>query len=225
MTKLCTIVIPIFNEAKSLQVLLERINELQNRQFSFLIVDNGSTESNVHEVLTGSTQSGWTYVKAKANQGFGGGIVYGINYCTTEFIGWMPGNLKVDPREVIETFSKIDLEQFDLIKAKRVERKSLPRIKTWIVGLTQSIILRCNMFDSGGTPTICRRSFILGLEELPNNYIFESYVLYQARLLNHRVIRPRVAYGSRKFGTSHWQRGFASELRLTFEILRASLTW
>ena len=54
----CTIVIPVYNEFKSLEILLEKINEISNQNVTFLIVDNGSTDPKVQEVLTRTKRSG-----------------------------------------------------------------------------------------------------------------------------------------------------------------------
>ena len=221
----CTIVIPVYNEFKSLEILLEKINEISNPHFTFLIVDNGSTDSKVQEVLTRTKRSGWKQVRTETNQGFGGGIVFGISQCDTDFIGWMPGNLKVDPQVVISVLSCIDFEKVDVVKAKRLGRSYSAKLKTWIVGAIQTVILRTNMFDAGGTPTVCRRSLLVDLDKAPKDYVFESYILYKSRQTKSRVIRPGVNYGLRKFGTSHWQRGLSSELNLTIKILKASLKW
>ena len=74
----CTIVIPVYNEFKSLEILLEKINEISNQNVTFLIVDNGSTDPKVQEVLTRTKRSGWVQVRTEINQGFGGGsfLVY-----------------------------------------------------------------------------------------------------------------------------------------------------
>lgn len=225
MTNKCTIVIPVYNEFKSLEILLEKINEISNQNFTFLIVDNGSTDPKVQEVLTHMKRSGWAQVRTETNQGFGGGIVFGISRCCTDFVGWMPGNLKVDPQEVVRMLSYIDFEKVDVVKARRLGRGTSARLKTWIIGVIQSAILRTHMFDAGGTPTIIRRSLLVNLDQVPKDYVFESYILYLARQAKSRIVRPGVNYGLRKFGESHWQRGFSSELSLTIKILKASLKW
>jgi glycosyltransferase involved in cell wall biosynthesis len=225
MKSICTIVIPIFNESKSLEILLRKIEEIDKSDFSFLIVDNGSTEPLIQEVLNRHKKLGWSSVRAEVNQGFGGGVVFGISKCNSEFVGWMPGNLKVDPQEIIQVLSKVDFRKVDVIKARRIGRNTSSKLKTWVIGLIQSAILKCNMFDAGGTPTVCRRSFLAELKDAPRDYVFESFVLYRARSTNSRILRPNVNYGTRKFGKSHWQRGLISEMRLTMKILKESFKW
>jgi hypothetical protein len=81
------------------------------------------------------------------------------------------------------------------------------------------------MFDTGGTPTICERSFITSMVSPPTDYVFESYVLYKSRKSGKKVIRPRIKYGQRKYGKSHWQSGFAAELKLMKLIIQGYKNW
>ena len=94
-----------------------------------------------------------------------------------------------------------------------------------LAGLIQSAILKSNMFDSGGTPTVCHKEFILGLEDPPNDYVFESFILYSAKEVGMKIVRPKVTYGHRKFGQSHWQRGIHSEIVLMRKIWNSSRLW
>lgn len=219
-----TVIIPVYNDSESLIMLIDRIEKANQPGLKFLIVDNGSKEEFKlgYEV---EKQSNLECVRTEQNLGFGGGILFGIRQARTEFVGWMPGNLKVDPLEVSEMLLNFDLNPKSFIKAKRSGRSIIPRLKTLLAGSVQSLLLRTNMLDSGGTPTICSKEFVLGLSTPPSDYVFESYLLFQARKTRMEIHRPRVDYGIRKFGQSHWQRGLRSELRLLAAIYKASRQW
>jgi hypothetical protein len=137
----------------------------------------------------------------------------------------MPGNLKVDPGEVAVMISKIVLDPNLVVKASRSGRKLSPRFKTFFAGAIQSLLLKTNMLDSGGTPTFCSRKFIVDLRNPPNDYVFESFILYKARKAKMKIVRPKVIYGTRVFGQSHWQRGLRSEILLLKRIFEESKTW
>jgi hypothetical protein len=81
------------------------------------------------------------------------------------------------------------------------------------------------MFDAGGTPTICSKEFLLSLPNPPNDYAFESYVLFKARKARMKISRPSVEYTVRKFGSSHWQKGLLSEIELFISIIKKSKKW
>jgi len=217
-------VIPTYNDAKSLQLLIEMIDQTSNEKLRFLLVDNGSTDLEVPKLLQKSGHN-WTSLRCSENLGFGGGILHGIHHTDTEFVGWMPGNLKIDPRDLPRFIEKIDFNKNTLVKARRVGRKTGANIKTNILGAVQSLLLRVRMFDSGGTPTIINRNFVKILESGPRDYVFESYVLFAATTMGMEIIRPPINYGSRLYGSSHWQKGLRSEIILFTKVLRESKTW
>jgi glycosyltransferase involved in cell wall biosynthesis len=219
-----TIIVPIYNEVKSLPILLSLIDQTNSQNIHFLIVDNGSTDLDVPKLLLRHSDK-WTAIRTDKNLGFGGGILFGVKSVKSGVVGWMPGNLKIDPQDVVNLLRNFQLGEGEILKAKRIGRSFLQQVKTFIAGLLQSVILKKQMFDSGGTPTICRKKFIIELRNPPLDYVFESFVLYQARKLKLKVIRPKIYYGKRLHGQSHWQRGIRSEILLMKRIWMAARGW
>ena len=219
-----TIVIPTYNDYKSLEVLIKWIEETPSQCLKFLIVDNGSSDSRVSQLLS-SNGHNWEGVHSPMNLGFGGGILFGISQTESDYVGWMPGNLKIDPRDIPSFIDEITPSELQLIKASRISRSRAAHTKTTILGIAQSVLLRTLMFDAGGTPTICSKQFISSLPNPPKDYAFESYVLFKARRAKMKVIRPPIRYTARRFGTSHWQAGLASEIKLFFHIIESSKRW
>jgi polyisoprenyl-phosphate glycosyltransferase len=222
--KSLTVVIPVFNDTDSLVKLKDEIAIVDTKEFKWMIVDNGSTDERLIEFLS-NPNNPWETVRCGENLGFGGGILFGISHTKTDFVGWMPGNLKVKPADVIDMVSRIELRADSFIKASRSRRELLPRLKTFIAGLVQSILVKKKMFDSGGTPTLCSREFVLGLVSPPTDYVFESFIYFKAQTGGLNVVRPKVPYGQRMFGQSHWQRGLKSEVNLMKLIWKSSKRW
>ena len=219
-----TVVIPIFNDTESLITLRGEIELVDTKDFRWLIVDNGSTDKKLLEFLS-RPDNPWDSIRSEQNLGFGGGILFGITSVKNDFVGWMPGNLKVRPADVVKMLSDIELRADLFIKASRSNRKLIPRLKTFLAGFVQSILLRKKMFDSGGTPTLCSREFVMGLKSPPTDYVFESFIFYKAQEVGLNIVRPKLPYGQRMFGQSHWQRGFKSEVNLMKLIWMSAKEW
>jgi glycosyltransferase involved in cell wall biosynthesis len=219
-----TFVIPIFNDLESLEALLLRIEEIDDFNFDFLIVDNGSSDENIFNRIKNGGPN-WSGIRTHQNLGFGGGILFGIHASTSPWVGWMPGNLKIDPRDLSSFVSKIRFQPHTFIKASRVGRKPSARLKTLIAGVIQSSLLRIKMFDTGGTPSICEKEFVSNLGNPPQDYVFESFVYYAAKRDGLYVSRPKIHYGERLFGNSHWQTGILAEISLMRKIVIGSRSW
>ena len=219
---LITMVVPTYKDLPSLRALIELIEIQQSPKIKYLIVDNGSNDANVTLALDSSSKY-WTSIRLTQNVGFGGGIQEGIKISDTEWIGWMPGNLKILPRDVDEMLLGAPIIGGNFIKCRRIRNSYIARAKTLFAGLVQSVISGQALFDTGGTPTICERKFFLSIPDLPTDYILESRILFEAKTRGLHIHRPKISYGERRFGQSHWQRGIKSEIRLMIAISKDSI--
>ena len=134
--KKVTIVIPVFNEAKSLVVLLEELGKINSKEIEFLLVNNGSTDISVSTILKQGI-SKWNFVESVDNLGFGGGILFGISHTETKYVGWMPGNLKVDPRDVVGLLGVLTFDENTFIKGFRTGRGAKEYFKTFFTKNTK----------------------------------------------------------------------------------------
>ena len=215
-------VVPTYNDLDSLNRLIELIELEKTSSIVYLIVNNGSTDSRIEESLRRESDF-WKSITLRENAGFGGGIIAGINAADTEWIGWMPGNLKIQPKDVSSLVNNLEYQPNLFVKCHRRRASKIAQTKTFIAGLVQSLLTGENLFDTGGTPTLCQKKFFLSLRDLPTDYVIESRMLYEARAHRMRIVRPEIPYGERVFGNSHWQRGIKSEARLMKAITLDSL--
>ena len=209
------LVVSFKDEFESLKFLMSS-REFQDQQsMNVLLIDNGSTDPRIDKWL--SEIEALPHVKVfriDKNLGFGGGIKYGLRRSSAKWVGWYPLNLKVDFKDVISFADLASQSGADLFKARRVNRPFLDSWKTLISGLVISGISGRNLLDSGGTPTFIDSRKLQKLYTLPDDYAFELAVLNLARKCKWEVQRCPVPYKKRKFGNSHWQKGFYSETRL-----------
>ena len=85
-----SLVIPCYNEAANLPLLLERGKELAVRlDVEVILVDNGSID-NTAEVLENLLPKypGFRSIRVEKNQGYGFGIVSGLKAAKGEILGW-----------------------------------------------------------------------------------------------------------------------------------------
>ena len=75
-----TIVVPIFNETECLPIFTKLLDEIESSDVHFLLVDNGSTNPLVQELLKSNSKV-WSSLRTEINLGFGGGIMFGIDAC------------------------------------------------------------------------------------------------------------------------------------------------
>jgi glycosyltransferase involved in cell wall biosynthesis len=217
-----SLIIPIYNDEESLKLI---INELQKNQsnfqnIEFIFVDNGSMTPIAKEIYGEINKIKYKNLRSEKNLGFGGGIKFGIENSEAKWVGWMPGNFKVNPNEVLKYIELMKLDDYEFLKGRRMGRSIQAQIKTFFAGLVHSFFARVNMFDSGGTPTFIKRDKYWKIAELaPNNYTFEAYMLYMTNKMKLCTKRVNTIYRQRITGTSHWQKSILSEIELLIQII------
>jgi len=220
------IIAPFYNDFDNFKLFVEKVETLNLHEKTFLLVDNGSTDNQMIEYFQkNNTLVSCELIRIEVNQGFGGGVAYASDFVSKDYVGWMPGNMKVNPAHVYELFIRQNLtSQNTLIKGKRVNRPKLDSIKTFIFGIVASIYFRTNLFDAGGTPNLVGKSFFDHKQLMPEDVSFDVYAYYYFRKLGH-VVRPKISYTKRVHGKSKWQNGFSSELKMIINILGRKKTW
>lgn len=221
-TKKLTVVIPLFDDFESARELISLIGGVKKEQsVKFLLVDNGSKTNEIRELVDQAEQSNLSTIKCPSNLGFGGGIMFGVSDVTTSHVGWMPGNLKVTPADAISLWKKLlENPRYGAIKATRRRDSKIDFFKTLAAGLLASVFYRRNLLDSGGTPTLVETEFIKSIATItPLDYDFELFTMFAIRESRINLMRSPVNYGSRKFGSSHWQTSFRSEINLLRKLL------
>jgi len=217
-----TIVIPVYNEERSIPTLVTTCHEVSSQELiEFVIVENGSSDNSL-EILTSELRDleNFRVVSIKENCGFGGGIAKGIQVADTDFVAWIPGNLKVHPQSCLDGFKLLlASEHYPEVAAKalRTGRPLYDRTATMAVSTLWSIMTRKVLWDTGAPPTIVPRRLMVD-RDLPPGYELEVFVTWLIKKSGLYLLRFPVHYGERKHGKSRWNTDFLAQMKLTFHI-------
>ncbi|MFK5949592.1 MAG: glycosyltransferase family 2 protein, partial [Methylococcales bacterium] len=105
-----SIVVPCYNEAKNIPLILKRFDEVIDRDdISVILVDNGSTDNS--DIVLNELLPDYSFarkVTVKENIGYGFGILSGLNSCDSEYLGWTHADMQTDPMDVIKALDIIE---------------------------------------------------------------------------------------------------------------------
>ena len=99
-----SLVIPCYNEAANLPLLLERCKTLSGHQnIEIILVDNGSTDSS-SKVLSKLLPSypHCKTIRVEKNQGYGFGILAGLKVAQGDILGWTHADMQTDPKDLLQ---------------------------------------------------------------------------------------------------------------------------
>ena len=221
-----SVVIPLFNEEKSLDELYSSIAKTIskiNLKFEVIFVDDGSKD-NSWEIIKNIAKkySNVKGIKFLRNFGKSQALSAGFKESTGEIVITLDADLQDDPNEIESLYKLIKEENFDLVsgwKKKRYDSlifKNLPsKLFNWVARITSGIKL--NDFNCGikaYRKDVVKKIKLTGgmhryIPVLAKNIGFEK--ISEKIVIHH----PR-KYGKTKFGADRFIKGFLDLITLWF---------
>ena len=221
-----SIVIPCFNEAKSLPKLVKDFSKkLKRKDIELILVNNGSNDST--ETIISNLKKDYNFlkmIKLKKNNGYGNGILQGLKKAKGKYISWTHADLQTDPYDVIIGFEKFEKELSPkiFIKGNRLGRPLKDIIFTIGMSIFETILLKKIFWDVNAQPNIFHKNFFNMLEKIPLDFSFDLFFYFNAKKKKLKILRFPVKYPERKFGVSHWNTDFKNKMKFIKRTIKYS---
>jgi glycosyltransferase involved in cell wall biosynthesis len=221
-----SLIVPCYNEAANLPLLLDRCKEVAHQpDFEVILVDNGSTD-NSPDILVGLLPQyhGCRSIRIEKNQGYGFGILTGLRAASGDILGWTHADLQTDPQDILrglELFEKFGPNIF--VKGRRNGRPFGDIAFTVAMSFFETLLLAKPLWDINAQPTMFSRQFFEAWHEPPHDFSLDLYAFYQARLTRLEVHRFPVRFGERTHGVSHWNVSWAAKRKFIRRTIDFSL--
>ena len=221
-----SLIIPCFNEAAGLYDLISACIAAEfPEDFEIILVDNGSTDdtpSTLLSLLDGQSQI--RSVRLEKNEGYGNGILFGLNEANGDVLGWSHADLQTNPADfktAVELFGSGETELF--VKGKRYGRPVFDVFFTVCMSVFEIFLLRRLFWDINAQPNVFSRHFYESWENPPKDFSLDLYAYYLAKKTGLKVLRFPVFFGERRYGSSHWNINWRSKLRFIRRTIDFSL--
>lgn len=221
-----SLVIPCYNEAANLPLLLERCKEVTCQpDIEVVLVDNGSTDNSpqvLRELL--SQYPGCRSVRVEKNQGYGFGILSGLKAAKGDILGWTHADMQTDPQDALKGLELFDCHGPNIfVKGRRSGRPLGDVAFTVGMSMFETMLLGKPMWDINAQPTLFSRAFFETWHEPPHDFSLDLYAYYQARRAGLAVHRFPVLFGERAHGVSHWNVNWAAKRKFIRRTVDFSL--
>jgi len=220
-----SLVIPCYNEAANLPLLLERCKGVAGADTEVILVDNGSTDDSP-QVLARLLPAypGCRSVRVEQNQGYGFGILSGLRAARGEILGWTHADMQTDPQDALrglELFARHGAKSF--VKGRRYGRPLADVAFTLGMSVFETLLLGKPFWDINAQPTMFTREFFATWSNPPHDFSLDLYAYYEARRQGLAVHRFPVHFGDRAHGVSHWNVNWAAKRKFIRRTVDFSL--
>jgi glycosyltransferase involved in cell wall biosynthesis len=120
--KTLSVLVPIFNEQRSIKKLVDSLKKLQPEQkFEFIFVDDGSTDESIKILESDLFNSGLKFkIVTKVNQGKSSAVREGIKLATGTHTVILDSDMELDPREILKLWDIVLRGQSEYVIGYRV---------------------------------------------------------------------------------------------------------
>lgn len=225
--KKISIVVPCYNEAKNIPIILEKFSRaLKGYSAELLLVNNGSTDES-REIFNHELQNPeYSFAKVMnvtKNIGYGHGVMIGLRQTSGEILAWTHADLQTDPADVVRAYQKfleLGIDNKVFIKGKRVNRRVSEKIFTFGMASIASIVLGKVLYDINAQPKMFHKSFVSLMRDPPNDFSLDVYALYLAKRYGYRVATIPVYFGKRIYGESKSAFNIRSRLKTIIRTIK-----
>jgi glycosyltransferase involved in cell wall biosynthesis len=222
-----SIVLPCYNEAATLPLLFARFAEIlgDRADLEVIFVNNGSQDNSAAVFDQEMAKSGRQFanvVSVPVNQGYGYGILAGLQATRGEFIGWTHADSQYDPKIVIDGFARLATSaepHRTLLQGRRVSRPAIDGFFTAGMSVVSSLMLGIRVNDINAQPKLFPRGLLELLHQAPTDFSLDLYALVVALRSGYQIIRLPVDFRRRTHGDA---KGGGS-LRLKWKLTKR--TW
>jgi glycosyltransferase involved in cell wall biosynthesis len=218
-----SIVVPLFNEERSLEALHRQIAdamESQSQPFEVVFVDDGSTDGSM-DVLTSLNAETTNVVVVHLRRNFGkaAALQAGFLEARGDVIVTIDADLQDDPAEIPQLLAKLD-EGFDLVSGWKTRRNDplVRRLFSRMFNRATAVVSGVRLHDVNCGLKAYRAEVLHGMRVYGELHrflpILASYQGFRVAEIpvNHR---PR-QHGRSRYGPERYLRGFLDLLSVTF---------
>ncbi|MHC1728440.1 MAG: glycosyltransferase family 2 protein [Syntrophobacteraceae bacterium] len=215
-----SVVIPLHNEATTLEELYERVRttmEALDRSWELVLVDDGSTDDTplILDTLY-RRDPRVTIVHLRRNYGQTPALMAGFHHARGELIVSLDGDLQHAPEEIPDFIHKIE-EGYDMVSGWRTARtdayftRTIPsRIANWLIAKVSGV----NVHDFGTTFKAYRREVLADLHLYGDLHRFVPALI---ALNGAKIVEIPIKDMGRNQGKSHY--GLGRTFRVAFDLV------
>jgi NDP-sugar pyrophosphorylase family protein len=226
-----SIVVPCYNEEKNIPFIVERFSAILNdrKDIELVLVDNGSSDKTgeIIDIEIKKHNLNAKKVIVKQNQGYGFGILSGLNEASGDVLSWTHADLQTDPEDVLKAYelyngeAKIHSKVF--VKGHRKNRKLTEKFFSFGMQILSSLCIGVYLSEVNAQPKLFSREFYKLFKSPPYDFSLDLYVLYLAKKNNYKIFTLPVYFKDRIYGEA--KGGGGSDLKTKWKLIKRTFKY
>lgn len=212
-----SIVVPLYNEEKNVKDVADSIVKNLSKSkinYELILVNNGSVDSTpkIIEQLTKRNKR-IRKVDVIKNQGYGWGIINGLNVSKGKYLGYIDGDGQFDSENIIKAYTKMKKNNLDFCKGRRLVRED--GIKRNIASLLYNLLLNLmfvvNINDVNAKPKLMSMKCYNDLNLKSKDWFIDTEIMIKVKKKNYKYGEIPLEFKKRKAGRSNVKLKIISE--------------
>lgn len=215
---LLSIIIPVFNEEKTIKKILDKISELPsslNREI--IIVDDGSSDG-TREILKTIKDKNTIIVLKERNSGKGDSLAVGFKESKGDYVIVQDADLEYDPNDYLKLLDEIKKNTKTVVYGSRFlgKFKDMSPAHYWgnkFLTLVTNILYGVYLTDMETCYKLFPGEFIRGIEIKSKRFDFEPEITAKIIKLGYKIKEIPISYQGRAFTEGKkitWVDGFSA---------------
>lgn len=123
-----SVIVPIYNEEKTLHMILKKINEqdVEGVKMEIIVINDGSTDNSL-KILEEHSDLYQKLINLEKNMGKGGAVREGLKAAKGEYILFQDADMEYDPSEYGKLLEPVIKQDADIVMGSRLMTSSLTR--------------------------------------------------------------------------------------------------
>ena len=202
--KKTSIIVPAFNEEKTIAELLKKLKALDMDK-EIIIIDDGSSDG-TRKILSGIDDEDIKIILKNENQGKGIAIREGIKVSIGDMIVIQDADLEYDPDDLLLMVDLMIKNDYNVLYGSRFLKKGKPEgmyvanlIANKILVMVSNVLYNSNITDEATCYKLFKSNVIRGLELKAKRFEFCPEVTAKVRKKGYLINEIPISYKARKF--------------------------
>tara|TARA_Y100000588_G_C14159078_1_gene883995 strand:+ start:686 stop:1384 length:699 start_codon:yes stop_codon:yes gene_type:complete len=200
-----SIIIPTFNEEKTILKILEKIEKIKSKlDLEIVVVNDGSTD-NTKQFLENNPQYFNIVKHLNQNLGKGKAVIEGINLSTKEFIFFQDADLEYEPNDLLKFVEIAEKNSAELVMGSRFTSNTRSILHFWHMLGNKFITVLFNLLNNTTFTDIYCCSCLFKKKNLPASKLKSFGWGQQAEILTYlisntvKIYECSVSYNARRY--------------------------